>query len=176
MINGAFGVGKTTVATKLLEKIPNSILFDPEEVGYMLRNIITDEIKDEQERTDNFQDLSLWKVLVVQVAKSLKTKYRKNLIVPMTIYNEGYFRYIYDGFKEADIGTHHFCLMAKEETIYERLRKRGEVDGNWCFQQSKKCLDAYNDSCFAEFIWTDDLEVSDIVRAIENRINSFYLK
>jgi hypothetical protein len=43
-------------------------------------------------------------------------------------------------------------------------------------QQSKKCLDAYNDSCFAEFIWTDDLEVSDIVRAIENRINSFYLK
>lgn len=45
MINGAFGVGKTTVATILLERIPNSMLIDPEEVGYMLRNIIKDEIK-----------------------------------------------------------------------------------------------------------------------------------
>lgn len=33
MINGAFGVGKTTTASKLQERMPNSILFDPEEVG-----------------------------------------------------------------------------------------------------------------------------------------------
>ncbi len=30
-INGAFGVGKTTIAENLVSRIPNSLLFDPEE-------------------------------------------------------------------------------------------------------------------------------------------------
>jgi deoxyadenosine/deoxycytidine kinase len=171
MINGAFGVGKTTVASKLLERMPNSMLYDPEEVGYMLRNIITEEIKEEHEQTDNFQDLSLWKKLVVQVAQGLKTKYNRNLIVPMTINNKDYFRYIYDGFKELDNETYHFCLIAKEETIYERLKKRGETEGNWCFQQTKKCVDGFQDECFQEFIWTEDEEVNDIIKAIERIIS-----
>ena len=40
MINGAFGVGKTTIANELLKEIKNSMIYDPEEVGFMLRNII----------------------------------------------------------------------------------------------------------------------------------------
>lgn len=66
MINGAFGVGKTTVANELLQTVSNSMLYDPEIVGFMLREIITEDIKHENEKTDNFQDLELWKVLVVQ--------------------------------------------------------------------------------------------------------------
>lgn len=88
MINGAFGAGKTTVANRLLERIENSMLFDPEEVGYMLRNIITNNIKTAEEKTDDFQDIEIWKSLVVQVAKAIIMKYRKNLIVPMTIFNK----------------------------------------------------------------------------------------
>ncbi|MDY0393289.1 AAA family ATPase [Virgibacillus halophilus] len=45
MINGAFGVGKTTVANRLQKELDNSMIFDPEEVGFMLRNIIPDDIK-----------------------------------------------------------------------------------------------------------------------------------
>ena len=41
MINGAFGVGKTTVAKGLLAGIPDSMLYDPEDVGQMLRTIDT---------------------------------------------------------------------------------------------------------------------------------------
>jgi deoxyadenosine/deoxycytidine kinase len=37
MINGAFGSGKTTTAQMLKPLIPNSMIYDPEEVGYMLR-------------------------------------------------------------------------------------------------------------------------------------------
>ncbi len=37
MVNGAFGVGKTTIAQGLLSEIPNSMLYDPEEIGLMLR-------------------------------------------------------------------------------------------------------------------------------------------
>ncbi|MGO4548161.1 AAA family ATPase [Paenibacillus sp. 2TAB23] len=161
MINGAFGVGKTSTAAKLQEKIPNSMLFDPEEVGYMLRRMLTDEIKNEHEKTDNFQDLDLWRVLVVQAAQAIKFKYQRTLIVPMTIYNKDYFHYIYEGFKELDNQTYHFCLTASEEVIFERLKKRGEVEGNWCFQQTKRCLDAFQDACFEPYIWTDTIEVSE---------------
>lgn len=40
MVNGAFGAGKTTVAEELLRQIDGSMIFDPEEVGYMLRSIV----------------------------------------------------------------------------------------------------------------------------------------
>lgn len=172
MINGAFGVGKTTVANRLHRSITNSMVYDPEEIGFMLRNLITDEIKSEDEKTDNFQDLELWKILVVKVAELLQLKYRKNLIVPMTIFNKDYFNYIFNGFKMIDKYTYHFCLIAKEETIYERLRMRGEIEGNWCFRQTKKCLEAFEDTCFEEFILTDAVDVDDIVKTIVTRISN----
>jgi broad-specificity NMP kinase len=170
MLNGAYGVGKTTVANRLLGSIRDSMVYDPEEIGYMLRNMITDEIRTQEEQTDNFQDLELWKILVVKVAELLQRKYRKNLIVPMTIINKEYFFYILNGFKEIDQQTFHFCLLAQEETIYERLRKRGEIEGNWCFRQTKKCLEAYQDPCFEEYIMTDGVCIDDTVKTIETRI------
>lgn len=32
-INGSFGVGKTTIAERLKDKIRESIIYDPEEIG-----------------------------------------------------------------------------------------------------------------------------------------------
>ncbi|MEC1177057.1 deoxynucleoside kinase [Metasolibacillus meyeri] len=76
MINGAFGVGKTTIATMLQNEIENSIIYDPEEVGYMLRNVLPATIKKMEAPTGDFQDLELWKKLTVDVAKNL-TAFRK---------------------------------------------------------------------------------------------------
>ena len=39
ILDGAFGVGKTTAAKGLLARIPDSMLYDPEDVGQMLRTI-----------------------------------------------------------------------------------------------------------------------------------------
>jgi hypothetical protein len=97
-------------------------------------------------------------------------KYKKNLIVPMTIYNKDYFQYIFNGFKKIDQDTYHFCLIAKEETIYQRLLQRGEVQGNWCFQQTKRCTEAFKDACFEQYIITDNVNVEDIVKTIEIHI------
>lgn len=172
MINGAFGVGKTTVANELNKVIKNSMIYDPEEIGFMLRNIISDDIKHSYEKTDNFQDLELWKRLVVNVANLLVQTYNKNLIVPMTIINREYFEYIFKGFKEIDENTFHFCLMAKQETIFERLMQRGEIEGNWCFQQTKKCIEAFTNQSFENFINTDGINVEEIVEIIKVNINS----
>lgn len=40
MINGAFGVGKTTIANELVKEIENSMIYDPEEISFMLSNIL----------------------------------------------------------------------------------------------------------------------------------------
>ncbi|MGE8205638.1 AAA family ATPase [Heyndrickxia sp. NPDC080065] len=172
MINGAFGVGKTTVSMELLKQVENSMLFDPEEVGFMLRNIIPIEIKQMEATTGDFQDLELWKELTVTVAKSLTTKYKKNLIVPMTIHNEEYFNYIFNGFKNIDEQTYHFCLVANESTIFERLRNRGEEEGNWCFQQTRKCIEAFKGNSFEEYINTEDISVDTIVSNIKEKLSN----
>ncbi|MFJ7667636.1 AAA family ATPase [Lysinibacillus sp. NPDC097195] len=171
MINGAFGVGKTTISNKLLKVIENSMLYDPEEVGYMLRNVLPEEIKRFEAETGDFQDLQLWRELTVEVAKLLISKYNVNLIVPMTIRNPKYFSYIFNGFNNIDGNTYHFCLTASKETIYDRLRERGEVEGDWCFKQTDKCLKAYNDYNFGEYIETENVSVNAIVNTVREKLN-----
>lgn len=171
MINGAFGVGKTTIANALHKEIQNSMVYDPEEVGYMLRNIVPEEIRKIEADTGDFQDLDLWKELTVDVAKSLITKYNMNLIVPMTIRKVEYFHFIQNGFQSIDEQTYHFCLQASKETIYERLRQRGEEEGNWCFQQTDKCLEAYNAHNFGTYINTEGVSITEIIDSIKEKLN-----
>ncbi|QDP39284.1 AAA family ATPase [Radiobacillus deserti] len=166
MINGAFGVGKTTIANELLKKLDNSMLYDPEEVGFMLRSIIPDPIKKQEAKSGDFQDLHLWRTLTVSVAEQLINTYKMNLIVPMTIRNPDYFIHIFNGFKQLDKDTHPFCLTASKDTIFQRLRERGEEEGNWCFQQTEKCLKAYEDYDFGEYIDTEHIEIPDIADRI----------
>ena len=171
MINGAFGVGKTTIANMLQSEIKNSMIYDPEEIGYMLRNVIPIDIKRTESITGDFQDLDLWKELTVDVAKRLITKYNINLIVPMTIRKIEYLHFIYNGFKSVDEQTHHFFFFFCKETIYERLRLRGEEEGNWCFQQTDKCLEAYNQYDFGEYIDTEKVSINDIIQDIKEKLN-----
>lgn len=138
MINGAFGVGKTTAAEKLVRAIPDSMLFDPEEVGYMLRAILAGTVT-----------------------------IGKHLIVPMSLYKRSNYGYIRDGFNRLDARTYHFCLLASEAAIYERLRTRGEKEGQWVFRQTKRCVEALRDPVFAEHIDTESLAPEAIVDYIQ---------
>lgn len=166
MINGAFGSGKTTTANKLLPLIPNSMIFDPEEIGYMLRNIIPEAIRLNVERTDDFQDIELWKVLTVQIAEELQQQYNKHLIVPMTLYKPHIFEYIVHGFQRMDKNVHHFCLIASEDTIHERLIRRGDEAGGWTFQQTVKCVQAFRNTRFEQHIITDEMDTDEVVSTI----------
>jgi adenylate kinase family enzyme len=170
MINGAFGSGKTTLAELLSNELSNSMIFNPEEIGYMLRNLISVEDRDLNERTDDFQDIKLWKNITLQVARELKIKYKKDLIVPMTIHKSANFEYIYNGFKELDDSLYHFCLIASEETLKKRLTIRGDVIGGWQFQQIDKCIKAFKDNRFEEFIISDNLDTSEISDIILKKI------
>jgi broad-specificity NMP kinase len=171
MINGAFGAGKTTTANRLQPQVPGSMIFDPEEIGYMLRKLVTVEDRLVHERTDDFQDMELWKVLTVKAAAELKSTYNKHLIVPMTIYKRQNFNYIYDGFKCIEKDVYHFCLSASAETLHRRLTKRGDEPGGWQFQQVDKCVAALKDPVFEDHIMTDEMETEDIIHIILKKIS-----
>ncbi|MGP4106448.1 AAA family ATPase [Virgibacillus sp. L01] len=171
MINGAFGVGKTTISNELVKDVEGSMIFDPEEVGFMLRNVIPEDVKQLEAKTGDFQDLLLWKELTVNVAESLITKCKVNLIVPMTIQKPEYLDYIINGFKGIDQQTYHFCLTASKGTIFERLRDWGEEDGNWCFRQTDQCLKSFKENNFEEYIDTENVEVSNIIDIIKDRLS-----
>jgi adenylate kinase family enzyme len=174
MINGAFGSGKTTVANKLVQVVPNSMLYDPEEIGYMLRKILPEEIRYDDERTDDFQDIELWRILTVNVVKEVKKKYKKNLIIPMTIYKTQNFEYIQNGFKEIDNDLYHFCLIATEHTIHNRLHKRGDTPGGWTYQQTSKCVASLSNKQFEEHIYTDELDQDEVMKRIISRISKHF--
>ena len=46
--------------------------------------------------------------------KEVKQKYNKHLIIPMTIYKEENFNYIYNGLKDIDQDIHHFALRLQK--------------------------------------------------------------
>ncbi len=50
-LNGPFGVGKTTLANLLHQKIQNSILYDPEQLGDFFQEILPKDVC-----PDDFQD------------------------------------------------------------------------------------------------------------------------
>ncbi|MGW4246738.1 hypothetical protein [Nocardia sp. NPDC004722] len=48
--NETFGAGKSTTATELMSRLPGSRVFDTEEVGVMLRNVLsTETVRDFQD-------------------------------------------------------------------------------------------------------------------------------
>ena len=170
MINGAFGVGKTSVATKLRTLLPNCTIYDPEEVGAMLRTI-TNGILTELEATDDYQNIALWPDLVVDIGKRLHQQYGRSLIVPMTITNPTYFNTIRNGFAQID-EVQHYCLVANETQLRQRLLARGQEEGEWCFLQIPRCVTAFRSPLFARHIDTNGIDVDSVTNILLNQIQN----
>jgi hypothetical protein len=166
-INGSFGVGKTTIAQSLAQRIPNSLLYDAEEVGLMLRNILKP-----IDWSGDFQDYPLWRTLVIEVAEMLRKQYSRTLIMPMTIWREDYFNEVMSGLSKIDPVINHYCLTAPEDVIRKRILDRGEQqDGDWIFEQIGKCTGAFQSDLFAIQIDTATRNPSQIVDHMLHDLN-----
>jgi hypothetical protein len=171
LINGAFGIGKTTVAKCLASKLDNSLIFDPEVAGTFVRKI-TNPVRTGTENTDDYQDIELWRTLTVHVAGELHKKYGRHLIIPMTIANLDYFREIKEGFGRIDPTLHHFCLTGSAFTIYKRLLKRGTIIGSWPFRQTARCLEAFQSPEFAIHIDTEKASPQRVTKTIQDYLGT----
>ena len=69
-LNGAFGSGKTQTAFELNRRIDNSFVYDPENVGFMIRNNQPKSL-----HKPDFQDEMLWRSVNFELLKQLCAEY-----------------------------------------------------------------------------------------------------
>ncbi|WP_414052477.1 tunicamycin resistance protein [Macrococcus animalis] len=157
-LNGAFGVGKTTIAELLQQKIDNSIIFDPELTGSMLNKIYPIEIKQY-----DFQYYLEWRSINNLILNKLIKSTNKTIIIPMTILNIDYYFEITNGIPNDYIQP--YLLIANESTLKNRLNKRMEND-TWPYEQIAKYVTVYKDFEFGAKINTDDNSIDSILNYI----------
>lgn len=160
-INGAFGSGKTQTAHELHRRIPNSFIYDPENVGFFIRKNIPKEIK-----KADFQDYPIWREVNYAILKHINCEYDGVIIVPMTIVNPGYFKEIVGQLREDHINVKHFVLWASKDTLEKRLRSRGERKNSWATRQIDRCMLGLQDDIFHQPIDTDNMTVEKVVERI----------
>ena len=169
LINGSFAVGKTTVAEQLVERIPKSMLYDPEVVGSCFSHIVRPIA-----HVEDFQDLTMWRTLTITVAQLLLQAYQRTLVVPMTIWYEPYFHEIISGFQQFESEVLHFCLTASSKTIFERLEGR-RLEHNpeayeWICQRIENCVDTFQSPTFAVHIGTESRTPDEITSEILSKV------
>jgi hypothetical protein len=136
-LNGAFGIGKTTVARGLVRRLPGAVLFDPEWIGIALQRF---------RRVDDFQDLPSWRRLTI-LGLRLMRMFRRNVIVPMAFSNEDYLREIRDGVSRFEPHVLHVCLVAPFDVVHARLKKRGAEE--WAVRRARECCLVHGEPRFA---------------------------
>lgn len=160
-INGAFGSGKTTVASELHWRIPNSFIYDPENIGYFMRKNSPKQIL-----KDDFQDHFLWREFNFSILQMLYREYTGTIIVPMTIVNPNYFDEIVNRLRADGVELYHFTLLATRETLLKRLKSRRDNSNSWPAQQIDRCIKSLSQEIFRNHIQTDHLTPEEIIDQI----------
>lgn len=114
-INGAFGVGKTTTAAYLLEQLREWRYFDPETVGFLLRNTLSGI------DVDDFQDLSSWRRLVPEVVSEIARESGQNVVAVQSVLNEAYWSEILQGLHDRHCDVVHVVLDCEPTKLSQRI-------------------------------------------------------
>jgi len=164
-INGAFGVGKTTVAELLVERLGAAFLIDPEVIGTALR----DDLVPPSLYPGDFQDLELWRAFTREAVRDAAQRFDGFVIVPMTIARPDYFEEVVRAIAST-VRLDHFTLMASRETIVERELRRPDDQSAWVQQTVDRVLPALQDARFAEHVDAETQTVDGVVQDILSRI------
>jgi hypothetical protein len=122
-LNGPFGSGKTTVTDRLLQRLPALAPFDPEEVGFMLRDLLPG-------HADDFQDLPPWRPLVAATATELHRYHGRHLITPMTLLRRDYATEIHTAIEASGIPVAHLILHAATPVLTARIQQHDLYPGD----------------------------------------------
>ena len=114
-LNGTFGSGKTTAARELMSLIPGSRILDSEQIGFLLRDVLT------PETVSDFQDWPPWRALVVATATEVLAYTGGYVIIPQSVLVQQYWQEIRNGFDIAEVAVHHMVLHAAREELVRRI-------------------------------------------------------
>jgi dephospho-CoA kinase len=163
LLNGSFGIGKTTVAKALRKRLPGSAIFDPELIGSLIRLTPWG-------RPDDYQDLPIWRRLTVAGIRTTR-RFRRTVIVPMAFTNLAYLKEIRGGALAADPDVRHVCLTAPLEVVLERLSRRAAGDPEpWQVRRARECCEIHGQAAFAEHVPAGDAGPDEIAAEIAGRL------
>ena len=165
-INGAFGVGKTSVATKLSKILNNSYIFDPEITG----EYIWDNLPEPLSRKGDFQDIPLWRDFNYQMLDYIQKVWDGNIIVPMTVINPTYYDELITRLEKNCSKVYHFILTADKKVLHKRLNERGDTDTSWPANQIDRCIYAFNNLIQGIKIDTCNFSIDQVVEKINYTI------
>ncbi|NJM90048.1 MAG: AAA family ATPase [Hydrococcus sp. RU_2_2] len=165
-LNGAFGAGKTQTAFELHSRIPDSLVFDPEQIGFFLGKVVPPEV-----RKSDFQDHRLWRKLTYEGLRYVAENYTSTIVVPMTIVNPEYYDQTVGALRKTGLHVHHFTLLASRETILRRLRKRGDGTNSWGARQLDRCLASLSDEKFKFHLDTEGKSIELVAEEIARHID-----
>ncbi len=159
LINGPFGVGKTTVARILVGRLRRAVLFDPEHVGWWLRLAGS-------QHTD-FQDDPRWPGHVVKTARVMRV-FGRTLVMPITLWRSERFNAIVRGLKEF-APTIAFRLSAAESELRRRIDADLKQPGarTWRLQHLRPVLEAFSTGDFGREMPTDGVTPEQVATQIE---------
>jgi predicted kinase len=172
VLNGAFGIGKTTVARLLVRALPGAALFDPEPIGLVLRRL-SSFIPLRGRGTDDFQDLPAWRSLTVRGARLVRAL-RSTVVIPMAFDRLDHLDEIRTGIAAIDPNVRHFCLTAPLATVHQRLRRRGAHAGDpraaWMYRRAAECVAAHAAAAFAVHVPTEGRSAEEVAGLILERL------
>jgi predicted kinase len=161
VINGPFGIGKSTTAHLLAQRLPSAILYDPEVIGFVLRRVGRPVIK-----VGDYQDLSLWRGLTVWGAWVLR-RTRRTLVVPMAVWRRDYFAHFLGGLHRADSDVRCFRLTATEQTLRQRILASSDAAARpWRLDHLTSGLAAAADPAFGTEVSTEGRTPTEVVDAV----------
>ena len=144
-INGAFGAGKTSVSELLVKQIPGALIFDPEDLGYIIQKTFP------PARQMDYQDLPMWRRLVSQFIADGNEQFETTLIIPMTLVVPAYVAEIFAGIDRVGLTLHHFFLDTSADELRRRITnqviiesdaERDEEVRQWRLAQIDRCVAA----------------------------------
>ena len=160
-LNGAFGVGKTQTAFELHSRLPDSFVFDPEQIGFSLRKILPPGI-----RAGDFQDHQIWREFTYQGLRYVAKNFAGIIIVPMTVANPLYYEQTVEALRKEEFQVHHFTLLASRNTVLRRLRRRGDGSNSWGAHQLERCLKSLSDDRFSIHLNTEGKAIEAVAEEI----------
>jgi len=174
MINGSFGVGKTTIAKLLRRSLPGSSIYDPEWLGFVLKRL-PKWINLNGSGSDDYQDIVLWRRSAVAGVRLFRLCASGPVIVPMAFSRRDYFDEVIAGIGPLDSELRVYCLKAGLATIKKRLVERGtEVEGRgteWIRRRIIECVEAHNDPHFGEPVDTENRSALEVAEEIIKRLH-----
>ena len=163
-ISGPYGVGKSTLAEAMVEKMEDALVFDAELVGDAVRSNYPDD-----PYGYIYEDYPLWGEFCSKLLADVHDTFHKDLLVPMTLLRSASYESIIQKLRDNGVETHLVVLEASYDSVHDRILARGEEEGCWCMEN----ISLAREGCSALpglHINTDGVTVDDLVEIILKEI------